>query len=788
MPFVHNRIHILIYHLLAVCMLMPLQSAEALEKVTLQLKWTHAFQFAGYYAAKEQGYYREAGLDVTIQEATPQTNPIQSVLEGRAQYGVGTSGLLLARSAGKPVVVLAVIFQQSPYEIFAAPHIRQVKDLIGKRLMLEAQTDELIAFLKKEGVSLDQLQLVPHSFDAAGLMRGQTEAISGYVSDEPYYLKKAKYPYQSFSPRSAGIDFYGDNLFTSELELKSHPERVEAFRAATMRGWRYAKEHRDDVINLILSKYSKRHTREYLHYESDQMIPLLQPNLIEIGYMNPGRWRHIADTYASIGLLPANFPLDGFLYEPPAGNLKRLYRYLGVALAAVFVASFIAIYIYRVNRRLAQIMKQNEQTTAALSESEELWRTIIKTSPDGIAITSMDGVVRQVSDKMFAMFGYSSADEIIGRNIFEFIDPEYHEKATCRIGMMLDGTYSGAADYLMIRKDGSRFFIEANAEILRDHDGRPRELFFIDRDITERKQTEARLRSLSVAIEQGSVSVVITDPLGTIQYVNPCFSAVTGYEPDEVIGGTPRLLKSGLTEQAVYVSLWNTLQEGKTWTGEFINKRKNGELFWEEAHIAPVFDSAGTVLQYVAVKLDITARKKVEEQVTHLAQYDALTDLPNRTLFSELLLQALALAQRENNCLAVMFVDLDRFKPVNDTYGHAVGDLLLNQVGKRMKDTVRLSDTLGRVGGDEFVVLLPKVEGPSDALLVAEKLRLALEMPFTIEDHVLQISACIGIALYPEHGLDEKTLFQHADLAMYHAKQRGRNAVQLFDGQMVEVS
>jgi len=339
--------------LLILVVLLPLHTAWALEKVTLQLKWTHAFQFAGYYAAKEQGYYREAGLDVAIQEATPQTNPIQLVLEGRAQYGVGTSGLLLARSAGKPVVVLAVIFQQSPYEIYAAPHIRQVKDLIGKRLMLEPQTDELVAFLKKEGVSLDQVQLVPHSFDAAGLMQGQTEAISGYVSDEPYYFKQAKYPYQTFSPRSVGIDFYGDNLFTSELELKNHPDRVKAFRAATMRGWQYAKEHRDDVIDLILTKYSKRHTREYLHHESDQMIPLLQPNLIEIGYMNSGRWRHIADTYASIGLLPANFPLDGFLYEPPEGNLKRLYRYLGGALAAVFVVSFIALYIYRVNRRLA---------------------------------------------------------------------------------------------------------------------------------------------------------------------------------------------------------------------------------------------------------------------------------------------------------------------------------------------------------------------------------------------------------------------------------------------------
>jgi len=786
MPFVHNRIHILIYHLLAVCILMPLQSAEALEKVTLQLKWTHAFQFAGYYAAKEKGYYREAGLDVDIREATPETDPIRTVLEGKAQYGVGTSGLLLARAAGKPVVVLAVVFQQSPYEIYAAPEIHQLSDLVGKRLMLEPQTEELIAFLKKEGIPLDHIRQVPHSFDADGLMQGKAEAISGYISNEPYFFKQARYSYQTFSPRSAGIDFYGDNLFTAERELREHPKRVKALRAATLRGWQYAKEHRDEVIEMILAQYSHKHTRDYLRYESDQMIPLLQPDLIEIGYMNPGRWRHIADTYASIGLLPRHFSLEGFLYDPKPVNLKRLYTYLAIALAAIFVSSSIALYVYRVNRRLAQIMEKNNQTTAALSESEELWRTIVKTSPDGIAIVSMEGVVRQVSDRLLTMFGYASAEELLGRNMFEFLDPAYHEKAASRIEMMLHGTYTGADDYLMIRKDGSRFFVEANAEILRDKEGNPRELFFIDRDITERRRIEADLRSLSVAIEQSPVSVVITDQNGTVQYVNPCFSKVTGYSSEEIVGQNPRLLKSGLTDKSVYEELWDTLSKGDAWTGEFKNKRKDGKLFWEEAHIAPVFDEAGTVLQYVAVKLDISDRKRVEEQVTHLAQYDTLTDLPNRTLFSDRLQQALALAKRDDNRLGLMFVDLDHFKPVNDAYGHAVGDLLLKQVAQRMRDAVRASDTLGRIGGDEFLVLLPKLEGAADAVLVAEKLRLALEAPFDIDGHTLLISACIGIAIYPDHGSEEKVLFHHADLAMYCAKQKGRNAVQVFHDQMRE--
>lgn len=339
--------------------------AFALDNVTLQLKWTHAFQFAGYYAAKEQGYYRDAGLKVNIVEAAPDTDPVRNVLEGKAQYGVGTSSLLLERAAGKPVVALAVVFQQSPYEIYAAPHIRSLHDLIGKRIMLEPQSDELLAYLQKEGIPLDRIRQVPHSFDAAGLMEGKTEAIAGYITNQPFYFRQAQYPFQIFNPRSAGIDFYGDNLFTSEQELQAHPARVKAFRAASLRGWQYAKEHRDEMIALILAKYSQKHTREYLRFESDQMIPLLQPNLIEIGYMNPNRWHDIASTYADIGLLPRDFALKGFLYDASEPDLTWFYRALAAALIIIGMIASIALYIYRINRKLQHANRTIER---ALSE------------------------------------------------------------------------------------------------------------------------------------------------------------------------------------------------------------------------------------------------------------------------------------------------------------------------------------------------------------------------------------------------------------------------------------
>lgn len=344
-----------------VAMLFVATPSFALDQVVLQLKWTHAFQFAGYYAAKEQGYYRDAGLEVSLVEASEKTDPVREVLDGRAQYGIGTSNLLLDWAAGRSVVALAVIFQQSPYEIYAAPDIHSLRQLAGKRIMLEAQSAELLAYLQKEGISADQIRRIPHSLDANGLMKGEAEAIAGYISNEPFYFRQANYPYQTFSPRSAGIDFYGDNLFTSGSELADHPERVKAFRAASLRGWQYAKEHRDEVIDLILGKYSTQHSREYLRFESDQMISLLQPNLIEIGYMNPNRWRDIADTYADIGMMPRNFSLAGFLYDPSPQHqdLTWLYRALVVMLLLVGVSVLIALHIYGLNRKLRGSERQN---------------------------------------------------------------------------------------------------------------------------------------------------------------------------------------------------------------------------------------------------------------------------------------------------------------------------------------------------------------------------------------------------------------------------------------------
>ena len=307
----------------------------------------------------------------------------------------------------------------------------------------------------------------------------------------------------------------------------------------------------------------------------------------------------------------------------------------------------------------------------------------------------------------------------------------------------------------------------------------------LQQSLQETQQTQERLRILSMAIEQSPTSVVITDVDARIEYVNPHFCEESGYSAAEAIGQNPRVLNSGLTDPAVFVEMWRYLTEGKTWKGELINRRKSGEIYWEEAHIAPVRDSLGIIRHYVAVKLDITVQKQAHERIAHLAHHDLLTNLPNRLLFFDRVNQSLAHAQRQGSRLAVMYIDLDKFKPINDRCGHAAGDFVLQQVARRLESCVRHSDTVGRIGGDEFVVLLPDITTPERVLQVAEKIRQALKRPIKFGDQLFEISSSIGIALYPDHGDTVDQLTISADRAMYHAKESGRDQVVLYQPQLV---
>jgi signal transduction histidine kinase/ABC-type nitrate/sulfonate/bicarbonate transport system substrate-binding protein len=340
-----------------------------LEKVRLQLKWTHQFQFAGYYAAIQQGYYREAGLDVELLEAQPGRDPTQEVLAGRAQYGVGNSDLLLYRHRGEPVVVLAAIFQHSPMVLLvrAASGITDLQGLHDRELMmLSSESAELFAYFKFEGIDPAKLRIRAHSLNIDDFISGRVDGMSAYGTDEPFNLRQRGVPFLQFTPRAGGIDFYGDNLFTTERELAEHPARVRAFRAASLRGWEYALQHPDEIVDLILRDYPRQVTREHLKFEAAQTSALMHPGLIEVGHMNPGRWRHMAETYAEFDMLPREMDLTGFLYDPnPKPDLRWLYWTLGVALVLLVAALGWVLPLVRLNRQLRRAKEEAEAADAA---------------------------------------------------------------------------------------------------------------------------------------------------------------------------------------------------------------------------------------------------------------------------------------------------------------------------------------------------------------------------------------------------------------------------------------
>lgn len=657
------------------CGLSPL--AHAQDVITLQLKWSHAFQFAGYYAAKEKGYYREAGLDVVIQEATPGADPIKIVLGGKAQYGVGNSSLLLARNSGQPVVVLAAIFQHSPVVLIARRQgpVQSIHNLAGKRLMIEPQSDELLAYLKQEGIPLESITQIEHSFNPQDLIDGKVDAISAYVTNEPFFLDRAGIAYHTYTPRSVGIDFYGDNLFTTEQELRKNPARAEAMRVASLRGWQYAMAHPEEIADLIVAKYSQQDERELYLFEAKRMAALMRTDLIEIGYMNPGRWRHIANTYADIGLMSKDFSLDGFIYNAKS---ERDLTWFLIACILLAIVSGVTFYIHRINRHLSHALVASKKNHELLRVSEERHRLLADNATDVIWMMNLDGRFTYVSPSVEKLRGYTS-DEVMQQSLAQVLTATSIPIAEKALSESIAAMAAGQA------------FIEFRGEL-----------------------------------EQ------------------PC---------------------------------------------------KDGSTVWTEVTTSGMKNAAGEFIGILGVTRNITERKQMEDQVRQLAFYDALTKLPNRRLLNDRLSQTMALSKRCACYGALIFLDLDNFKPLNDKYGHVVGDLLLLEVADRLKNCVRETDTVARFGGDEFVVLVGelmavRVDAQAQARRIAEKIRHSLAQAYsltfsfesdvetTVEHHC---TASIGVALFIHHEASQDDILKWADTAMYQAKSAGRNQIRFYD-------
>ena len=592
------------------------------ELVKLQLKWVHKFQFAGFYAAIEKGYYRDAGLKVELIEGQPSVDFVQQVASGEVEYGVEMPDLLLRRNAGAPVVVLAALFQHSPVALIslADAKIKSPQDLAGRRVMLRSTGNvDLRAMIIHEGVALEKIKELEHSFNLEDLVQGKADAMSLYFATYAYDLKSRGISVSVLEPINYGIDFYGDCLFTSERELHAHPQRVKAFREASLRGWEYAMDHPEEIARLIHEKYAPTRSVESLVAEAEAMQPLLLHKFVEIGHMNPGRWRHIADTFSQLKLLPANFSLEGFLYNPdPTPTYTWLKWFAAFASLCLLVFGFAAAFLLVFNRRLESAAKER---SARLKENEERFRWLVEAAPEAIFVQS-EGRFVYVNPPMLRLLGACKPDELLGKDFMQYMAPEFHDAIRERIHRQQETSSPvPPMEQEYVRLDGSRVPVETTAVAI-PYEGRQAHLVFV-RDISERTRAGQELLQthelMRYIIEHARSAIAVHDRDLRYIYVSDRYRQEYKVKERDIIGKHHYEVFPDLPQK------WREVHQ-RALAGEVSSAeedpyvRDDGSVEWTRWECRPWYESAGSIGGIIIYTEVITERVRAEEQIRKLSQ------------------------------------------------------------------------------------------------------------------------------------------------------------------------
>jgi diguanylate cyclase (GGDEF)-like protein/PAS domain S-box-containing protein len=553
---------------------------------------------------------------------------------------------------------------------------------------------------------------------------------------------------------------------------------TEAPRAAP-RSFADAKRRLDDITRLVSDWVWETDAEFRFTFVSHRAIELFGMHPLELAGQKFGDLGSFVSPDGVVIDLKWRSPFRNVQFDTHGRDGKR----------KIFLVNGLPVHnpdtgVFEGMRGTAEDITERKTASDRLKQSEERYRTLYDKTPAMVHSIDRDGRLVSVSEHWLRSLGYS-ADDVIGRNIQDFMtEPSRHYAEKKVLPEFLRTGVLEEVPYQFVKSDGAVMDVLLSAIAERDADGAVVRSLAVVIDVTERKRAEERLRLAGMVFDATTEAIMVTDANNRIKAVNPAFTQITDYTSGDVAGKNPAILSSGRHDAAFYRSMWESLEGTGHWEGEIWNRRKNGEIYPAWLSIAVIRDESGKAVEYVALFSDITKRKQDEEHIRRRANTDALTGLPNRTAFLDRLSLAISGAQRQGGLVALLFIDLDGFKAVNDTFGHIAGDRVLIMAAERLRSCAREADTVARFGGDEFTVILPGIARAENAATVAEKVIGAFSAPFPCNHGEALIGASIGITVFPTDGDNAVTLLRNADLAMYRAKDGGPNVYKFFTSQM----
>ncbi len=737
-------------------------SAQPLEKVTLKLKWFHQFQFAGYYAAKKQGYFQDEGLDVDIQERDFHENTIHQVIRGEVDYSISDSVLLLYQAKGHPVVIVAPIFQHSPQVLYtlASSGISSPYALKNKKMGFYKQDADgfsVLAMLEQAGINPTVQRTL--KTDKRMLIRGEVDAIAGYSTNEAYFFRQQGIDINIINPMHYGIDTYGDMLFTSQSELENHPERVAKMRRATIRGWQYAMEHKAEMARHIIEHYSVAKSFEHLMFEANAIEEVMSLKTTPIGTLDEGRLQFIADIFRGQGLIENPVDLSKGIYRPIRGAIaftpqEKAWLKAHPVIRVGVDRAYAPLEFVDENGQyqgmaddLFKILQQ--QTGLQFQPALELtWSQTIQ----AIQAKQLDVLSAVISSE--ARQGY-----------LEFTSPYF--KAPMVIAAREGTPYIANLSQI----DGKRI------AVVKDYAAHDKmQHFFPQQPLV-----------LVSSIEEGLAAVASGEAYGYVDNV-----AVIGHNIKKsgltnlhIAGELPFRADIAIAVRKDWPILHSILQKAlqqmparqkadmtNQWLQVTYQKRYNWvQLF---AIFTPILLILVVVIFYNRkLKQSQQDLQKANMALSLLSVTDHLTGVYNRQYLDQRLEEELSRITRHPAPLSLVMMDLDHFKHVNDDYGHLIGDKVLIQATQVIQNRVRKTDVFGRWGGEEFILICPDTD-LLQAQQLSEKIRKAIEAETYPEQ--IQQTISLGVAEYqPKEPMSQ--LVNRADENMYHAKQQGRNQV-----------